>query len=216
MTESAENIHAAPAPWKLRGEGILMVYKFSREWIEKYAQLPDHLQGKFKGGLGYVMIVNYIDSPVGPYKELLIIPGKFSGSEKHSITKIYVDSESSSQNGRANWGIPKNTLPFSWKSEKGIDRIKMYSGDQVVFACTVKSRGFKFPVSTKLLPIDLHQLWQGQDYYTKPDGRGRGKVARVEIEKCNRSFFPAIQKQNPLLAVRIDPFEINFPRSNHG
>ncbi len=213
---SAPEIKTAPPPWKLRGEGILMLFKFSKEWVEKYAQLPDDLVGKFKGGIGYVMLVNYLDSPVGPYRELLIIPGKFSHTGKHSISKIYVDSEASTQNGRANWGIPKNTLPFSWESEGGIDHIKMYNGDEAVFACTVKSGGLKFPVTTKILPIDLHQLWEGKEYLTEPGGKGWGKIAKVEIEKCNKKFFPPIQKQKPILAVKVNPFEINFPKPTYG
>lgn len=26
----------APAPWELHGEGIILVYKFSKEWVESH------------------------------------------------------------------------------------------------------------------------------------------------------------------------------------
>jgi hypothetical protein len=103
----------APAPWKLQGEGTILIYKFSRNWIETHGNLPEHLKGKFQGGLGFVMLLNYQTSPVGPYKELLFIPGTFAPYGKQAITKIYVSTEVCSQNGHSNWGIPKETIPIS-------------------------------------------------------------------------------------------------------
>lgn len=142
--------HQAPAPWDLHGEGIILVYKFSKEWVENHGQLPNYLKGKFRGGLGYVMLVNYENSPVGPYHELLIIPGKFRKSRKQAITKIYVDSPASTQNGRANWGIPKQTLPFEWEKNGTKDLIRIKDGNKTVFSCDVKAWGIPIPTSTSL------------------------------------------------------------------
>lgn len=202
----------APAPWKLKGQGIIMVYRFSKKWIEEHAGLPLHLQGKYKGGLGYVMLVNYEESPVGPYKELLLIPGKFKGSGKQSITKIYVDSESSTQNGRANWGIPKETAKIYWNEEGNTTLIRVQSKELELFSCEVKSFGFRFPASTGILPIDLHQRWDGVDYYTKPRGSGKAKLAEVNVKQIHKDFFPDISLQRPLFAVKIEPFQIFFPK----
>lgn len=71
------------------------------------------------------MLVNYEKYPVWPYRELLIIPGKFRKSHKQAITKIYVDSEASTQNGRANWGVPKQTLSFVWEKNSEEDPIRI-------------------------------------------------------------------------------------------
>lgn len=201
----------APAPWNLEGEGIILVYKFSRKWIENYGQLPRELQGKFKGGLGYLMLVNYTNSPVGPYCESLFIPGKFFPHGKQSITKIFVDSQASTQNGRANWGIPKNTLPFSWEEKNDKTFIKIFSEDQTVLSCEVSTYGLPFPASTLFLPIDLHQVMNNVNYFTKPSGSGWSKLAKVKIEEMNSAYFPDLRTQKPLLAVKIKPFRINFP-----
>ncbi|MFC3879378.1 hypothetical protein ACFOSV_04300 [Algoriphagus namhaensis] len=210
-----ENFIPVAAPWTLKGTGIILIYKLSRDWVEKQGQLPDYLSGKFKGGLGYLMLVNYTESPVGPYQELLFIPGKFDPSGKQSISKIYVSSYASTFNGRANWGIPKDTLPFSWQKENGVEKIKMSSHDQVVFDCQIESGGIPFPVSTALLPIDLYQRWEGQDFFTKPSGKGWGKLAKVKIKTCNPDYFPGIDQIKPLLAVKVDPFYITFPKPSH-
>ncbi len=201
----------APAPWQLEGEGIILVYKFSKDWVEKFGHLPEHLQGKFKGGLGYLMLVNYHKSPVGPYHELLLIPGKFNPESKQSITKIYVDSEASTQNGRANWGIPKETLPFSWVEENGQTSIQIFAGDHTIFSCEVNPVGLPLPMSTSLLPIDLLQIYHEVNFFTKPTGSGWGKFAKVKINQLDPAFFPDVRLQKPLFAVKINPFRINFP-----
>lgn len=192
-----------------------MVYKFSKKWVEDFGQLPPKLVGKFKGGLGYLMLVNYKNSPVGPYRELLFIPGKFFPHGKQSITKIYVDSEASTQNGRANWGIPKKTLPFTWEEENGKTSIKIISEKSIVFSCEVDTIGIPFPTSTSFLPIDLHQELNKVNYYTKPSGSGWGKLAKVKIKEIDSDYFPDLRTQKPLFAVKIKPFWINFPMPDY-
>ncbi|RIW18769.1 hypothetical protein D0X99_03550 [Algoriphagus lacus] len=206
----------SPPPWKLSGEGIILVFKFKKDWVENSIHLPNHLKGKFKGGLGYVMLVNYENSPVGPYHELLIIPGKFRKTKKQAITKIYVDSEASQINGRTNWGIPKELLPFSWIKEEGKDLIQIKSGDKTVFSAEITHGGFTFPVTTSVLPISLCQTWNKVKYYTKPSGFGWGKLAKIKNLELNPEFFPDISGIKPLLAVKVNPFKIKFPEPTYG
>ncbi len=112
-----------PPPWNLKGEGIIIVYNFKKEWIEKNGLLTLDKSGDYRGGLGFVMLVNYHESPVGPYKELLIIPGKYNPHKRQVISHIFVDSHGSTENGRYNWGIPKKTVPMIWQTEGGMDTI---------------------------------------------------------------------------------------------
>jgi hypothetical protein len=146
----------------------------------------------------------------------LIIPGKFRKSKKQAITKIYVDSEASTQNGRANWGIPKETLQFSWKKEGERDIIELKSGDQTVFSTEISHGGLSFPVTTTVLPISLCQTWNKVKYYTKPHGFGWGKLAKVDKLDLNPEFFPDIRGIKPLLAVKVNPFKIRFPEPTYG
>ncbi|MFL0682143.1 MAG: acetoacetate decarboxylase family protein [Algoriphagus aquaeductus] len=206
----------APPPWTLQGEGILLFFKFKKEWVEEQGHLPAHLKGKFKGGLGYVMLVDYQKSPVGPYHEVLIIPGKFRKTRRQAITKIYVDSEASTQNGRNNWGIPKITLPISWKKEKGKDIITIYSGKEEVFHTEITHGGLAFPVSTTLLPIRLCQTLNKVKYYTKPYGNGWGKLAKIKRLDLDPDFFPDIRGITPLFAIKVNPFTIHFPEATYG
>lgn len=214
--ENLRLVLKAPAPWKLKGEGIILIFKFKKEWVEEYAHLPKHLIGKFRGGLGYVMLVDYHESPVGPYHELLIIPGKFRKTKMQAITKIYVDSEASTINGRKNWGIPKETLPFTWTKEKGKDLISIKQGDKEIFSTEITHGGISFPVSTSLLPIRLCQTLDKVKFYTKPYGSGWGKLAKIKKLDINPDFFPDFGGIKPLMAVKVNPFTIHFPEPTYG
>lgn len=202
-----------PAPWNLKGEGIIMVFNFKKDWVENSAFLSKEQKGNFKGGLGYVMLVNYHDSPVGPYKELLIIPGTFNPHKRQSITRIFVDSVASTDNGRYNWGIPKETVPMIWRSEKGVDTIGIGSEDDPILFCRLKTYGIPFPATTKLVPIKLHQELGGKIFLTDPQGSGWGKLAKIETLKVDSDWFPDISGQKPLLCFKVNSFHMHFPES---
>lgn len=63
--------------------------------------------GTFVGGIGMVQIIRYTESPVGPYDELLLVPGffKYDGPNGETrknvrITRIYVSQKYTCWNGR--------------------------------------------------------------------------------------------------------------------
>jgi hypothetical protein len=93
-----------PAPWHLTGKGYILLYKLQRSFIENHGMVPPFLQGKFSGGFGCIMLVDYATSDAGPYEELLFIPGKFhhEGKKLNTISKIYVSTIDSVVNGRRN------------------------------------------------------------------------------------------------------------------
>lgn len=136
MSEESQ-IPVAPAPWTLQGEGYIFLLRspFSRAPVPipsgSYHKLEagsSANQGaNFHGGTGVVMLVRYTSSDVGPYDELLYVPGLFSqtttpsedSAEKYhlSITHIYVSTVASVQNGRRNWNIPKHLAKFSFEDK---------------------------------------------------------------------------------------------------
>lgn len=101
-----------PPPWRLTGNGIILLYRFPRDFAEPWLQ-PE-LRSTFLGGIGAVMCVDYLSSDCGPYRELLFIPGAFrvGGRIRYSISKIYVSTATSVVSGIANWGIPKQQAEF--------------------------------------------------------------------------------------------------------
>lgn len=201
-----------PAPWTLRGEGIILLFRFKKSWVDQAANLPEYLQQKFRGGFGYVMLVDYQESPVGPYKELLFIPGKFGEEKLQSITTIFVDSEASTLNGRANWAIPKQTADFHWQKEKGLDRVDVTLNGKPVFQASIRSGGISFPMNTGLLPIRLRQELEDQVLFTQPEGKGWGKLAHLQDLEVDPQLFPDIRGIKPILALKVSPFTLTFPK----
>ncbi|RZK00390.1 MAG: acetoacetate decarboxylase, partial [Flavobacterium sp.] len=110
----------APPPWDLTGNGYVFLFHFSKAFVQEQGFLDDYQKDTYKGGLlglGTVMLVDYTTSDVGPYKELLFVPGRFSfnkpADNTWGISKIYVSSYYSVWNGRENWGIPKELAEFN-------------------------------------------------------------------------------------------------------
>lgn len=213
MYDGVPNI---PAPWDLRGRGYILIYRFRRNFVDRCGNVPDFLKGRYAGGLGSVMLVNYEASNAGPYGELLFIPGKFryAGQRLDTISRIYVSTMASVVNGRRNWGIPKEQADFSFeKAVNGTERAAIRIGDRVVARFTLKSGGLSFPVSTKLLPFPLVQRHEGRDYHTNFFGRGRGRLAKLTDIEIDPELFPDIAQCRPIAVLRVDPFEITFPKA---
>jgi hypothetical protein len=133
MTSPASNdaLVTAPPPWELKGTIYsFLTYATSKDALQLasdksflYAPLEEHssfADGKFLGGLGMVQVIRYTDSPVGPYDELLVVPGAFgyrvgeSGSggkdkENLRLTRIYVSQKHTCWNGRKSEFIARAT-----------------------------------------------------------------------------------------------------------
>ncbi|GAA6015347.1 hypothetical protein JCM10207_008958 [Rhodosporidiobolus poonsookiae] len=130
VSQPASAYPDAPAPWTLDGEG--WTFPLYTAFSDTPIPVPEATYGplekgseadqsaRFYGGVGTVMLVRYASSPVGPYDELLYVPGLFSrkdGKEDGyhmSVTRIYVSEDASTMNGRRNWGIPKHRAIFNW------------------------------------------------------------------------------------------------------
>ncbi|TDZ22920.1 hypothetical protein Cob_v004410 [Colletotrichum orbiculare MAFF 240422] len=146
-TESTVAIQPVPAPWTLKGT----VYSITL--LPHSADLPTKafpplerqntlaLQGEFLGRLGMIQVIRYTESPVGPYDELLVVPGFFKynrtneagrGVEKENVrvSRIYVSQKYTCWNGRKNWNIPKHLARFDWiESDNGETAVKVYPYD---------------------------------------------------------------------------------------
>ena len=209
-------IKAYPAPWDLHGKGYIFIYRFKKDFAEKYGNVPDFLQGRFAGGFGSVMLVDYEQSDAGPYGELLFIPGKFTcgGKKLDTISKIYVSTEESVENGRENWGIPKEKADFSFeKISDGTEKITVSVRGRTAAAFTIESGKLSFPVSTKLLPFPLVQQYAGKRYFTNFFGKGKGHLAKVKDMSIDPALFPDVSVCRPLAVIRVDPFDITFPKA---
>jgi hypothetical protein len=215
MTKSKKrtDIPVIPAPWKLRGRGWMLLYRFPRTFVLKHGRLDKDMAAQWRGGWGSVMVVDYASSEAGPYGELLFIPGRFDSSagRRACITSIFVSTDSSVENGRRNWAIPKKRADFAFSSGDGVERVLVQKDGKKVFSAAFKAGRLPFPVSTKLIPFPLAQPDGATWRLTNFSGSGIGRIPRIMELETAEAFFPPLQGLRPLLAVEIRDFNITFP-----
>ncbi len=207
-----------PAPWTLNGDGYLILSSVSKEENLETGFISDTLKDRYEQSFSVVMLVDYKSSPVGPYKELLYIPGtfRFEDTQSHaSISKIFVSSMSSVINGRKNWGIPKELASFAVdSSKKGEETIRVSAQNNEIAKFTLSSLGPKLPISTFFLPKFFKTLGQTLDnksFVFELKAQGKAQLASLDAASSDPEFFPDLGKGKVLLAVKISDFNLQFP-----
>ncbi|MDT0634711.1 acetoacetate decarboxylase family protein [Spectribacter hydrogenooxidans] len=215
MTES-QPIHAPP-PWQLRGQGYIILIRCSRDFGEHCAADVPGLAGRALGGIGTVMVVDYSESAVGPYRELLLVPGRFEveGRKRFAVTDILVSSQPSVDNGRRNWGLPKALASFQHHTvESGNEHVRVSRDDRPFAELRFARRSLSWPVTTALAPGGWHTLvqpWEGRRYTTRISARGRVRPARLTKCRIDDAVFPDFSSQRVLSCLQVTSFSMVFP-----
>ncbi len=215
--EESDGIMRAKAPWRLGGDAYMVDLRMPEEVLDQECFLPDFLKGRRLGTTSRMIYVDYKDSPVGPYKELLFNPPKFRLDNRscRTISKIFVSTPESVVNGRDNWGIPKTLAEFkSRKLENGWEQITV-SSEGVVFAeLTFSSLRFGMPYSDRWFPEKFRtmaQPSQGRTYCYAPVTSTMMKMGRLRESKIDSKIFPDISKGKVTLCVRLQNFRMWIP-----
>ena len=209
----------APAPWSLTGTGYILMVKLPDAVLDDPRHVPPELRGKRRGRYATVMLVDYEDSAVGPYRELLYIPGKFpfNGGRYQSITRIYVSSMESVVNGRLNWGIPKDVASFDYRyGVDGIDRFDTSLEGKPFASFSFKPRKMKIPFSTAMVPnalLLLAQVHGGRQFVYAPSARGHIQFAKLLDWSFDSALFPDLAQGKVVVCVKVPRFTMGFPVS---
>lgn len=208
----------APAPWTLRGRGYILAIRMPQAVLDDCPHTPVALRASRRGALSLAMLVDYAESPAGPYQELLFIPGTFDfqGQRHPSISRIFVSTMASVVNGRRNWGIPKDCCDFrvDWQPG-GIDTAELTGEDgRRIARLVLAARGPRLPMPGHWLPAGLRtlsQLWEGRQFTLAPSARGRMRWARVLDWEFDAAQFPDLARGRCVAAIQIPDFEMIFP-----
>lgn len=219
MTESKPpaEVIAAPAPWRLTGDAWVFLFSLPDEIVRERSFTPDVLRGREAGGFSTMMVVNYASSNVGPYQELLYMPGffRFGDRKRQSITRIFVSTWESVVNGQRNWGIPKDRADFSITSEPGdVEHIVVSREGRVFAELRVKKSGFSLPVPALPLPKrfgEVAQLHDGKEFLYAPSIRGKFAGAKLLSGTIQDDEFPDVMRGRIRTGVRITDFVMGFP-----
>lgn len=206
--------HGAP-PWHLSGQGWLMLMHWRVGWLREQGWLGEQ-PDRFLGGPGALMLVDYQDCPIGPYRELLMIPGRFRTpfGARPSITRILVSSQTSVDLGRANWAIPKTLGRFKVQSRGQRELWEITESDQPVGRFDLSCAGPALPVRSSWCPSALRSIAQptaGDWLQTSPEAVGRIRYGRLLQRWSDPIRFPDPQAAHCLLCVRVESFQMRFP-----
>ncbi|MGD9386888.1 MAG: acetoacetate decarboxylase family protein [Gammaproteobacteria bacterium] len=211
------DVPAAPAPWRLTGDGWILLLELPAAARRDPSHLPPELRERPLGGPAIVMFVDYAESPAGPYRELLYIPGRFTlpdGRHAWSVTRIYVSTWESVVNGRRNWGIPKDRADFDREAAGGTEELRVSIDGRSVAALEMSARGPRLPTRAGLLPVSLRRLVQyhaGRRFELAPGARGGVRLARVARLDSDPKLFPALAGAKVRLALKAERFTLEFP-----
>ncbi|HEX4878792.1 MAG TPA: acetoacetate decarboxylase family protein [Limnobacter sp.] len=208
---------ACPAPWQLHGNGLIVLLKNSTERALADPAIDKAMVPHLRSHYAVLMLVNYEQSNVGPYQELLYIPGSalIDGRRHLTISNIWVSSQASVDNGRRNWGIPKQLANFNWQTQPdGGQRVRVEHAGQTLIDLRYHGKGWACPVHTAFVPGFMRTLVQsldGQRYVYTPSAKGRCKLASIQQLSTPSSLFPNIQASHVIAAFEANHFQMTFP-----
>lgn len=219
--KTAPVVSDAPAPWTLRGRGYICMFRAPAALLDDGKFLAPSLRGKRgTSRFCYMMFVDYRESPVGPYHELLFIPGTFpfeDGKRHLSIGRIFVSSLDSVVNGRRNWGIPKDLAQFDVHyGEQGLDRVRVSLDGKVFAEMDFKSWPISLPFSTAILPdswVTLGQHYEEQSFVYRPSANGWVRPGSLKRSWFDPEVFPDLAQATTLLTVGVPDFNMTFHES---
>lgn len=204
----------APPPWRLTGDGFIWLFRFSRAFVERCGFLADWQRARLAGALGAMMLVDYRQTDVGPYRELLFIPGRFDLGHRRafSISKIYVSTEASVRAGIENWGIPKELASFAReRRDDGSETFSVACDGRTFFSATLMPFGPRFPISSALVPLTVAQALRDDLLITRPTAQGSARLCRVRKLWADGACFPNLAQVRPLVVVAVRDFRMTFP-----
>jgi hypothetical protein len=204
----------APPPWHLEGDGYIWLFRFPRAFVEREGFLADWQGAALGSTLGAVMLVDYSESDVGPYRELLFMPGRIrlAGRRMTTISKIYVSTAESVANGFENWGIPKQLAVFDrTPSADGSERFSVSLDGREIFSAELTAFGPCFPFISALLPFAVGQERYGDLLITRPRAGGTGRLCRARHLHVAGASFPDIARLKPIALIAVRGFRMVFP-----
>lgn len=199
------------APWELEGEGYIIPF-FNTNPI-KNKGLIRSLREKQKSKVGFIIIVRYSKSNVGPYDEILFVPGKVKFMNKlfYTISNIFVSTKKSVVNGKKNWGIPKKLAKFKFeKSSSCTDRVIIKKEDKIFLDIVLKHSKIKFPISTNFFNTSLLHVYEKKTYITKFSAKGSFRFARISSIKQFGKVFPIFKECKPRVVFKVEKIKLKF------
>lgn len=229
MLNSAANTPLLkPAPWVLKGKGILLVSRFDADELQKNPLTALWLKKRCLGGRGYYLALNFEKSPVGPYSELLVLPGKFQASQgkRHAIAQSFCDSADAIFNYSENWGLDtapsaiafgqdEDRMRFSVQAPRSQDATQFkdshQSSSEKIFSLESKAFGPRLPFASGSSLIRLISEQGKKRFYLGFSIKGSFRAAKIEDLNFDSEHLIVPAESAQVRAFHLEDFEIELP-----
>lgn len=167
---------APGSPWHCE---VTSVFWFHKARPGAAEALPEVLRGLPRLPVTIGALIRYLDSPVGPYAEVIAAPVLVRRPfPQANVAFIAVDSQASVVGGRSNWALPKVLARFD--GDIGSDGQATSTGPG--WAVQVVTRPRALPLPT-WLRYSCCQVWPGSALRHLPlTVRGWSRPAAVDVE----------------------------------
>jgi hypothetical protein len=201
----------SPAPWECVCEAVVW---FGRGGRAAADALPPALREGAQGLAVVGGLVRYLETPVGPYDEVLGMVGSRTGLRPWgSVAFMAVDSQPSLVGGRTNWAMPKTFASF----DGGVGDGRSFSGTGAdstrwQVTATPKVLGPALPVRTTGV---ARQEFPGRRVGTSPlRARGRVRPALVTVQVESDGPLPTWLRPGRHLGAVVEraTFTLEEPR----
>ena len=163
--------HTPAPPWPTRVQAVVWWHRAPPAAL---AALPAALRARVRLPLVVGAFVRYLDSPVGPYDELI---GAVLYRPLHAhVPFICVDSVPSIHGGRAHWALPKAMARFHREEDGPVAA----TGDGWRVAAAPQPRGPRLPALAVLSTTQLDG--DGRERTARSTARGRARLGRVVVQ----------------------------------
>lgn len=168
-------VKGLPAPWDARARGVVWVAGPNREAVRAAGVLAR------EGRVGSVVgaMLDYAETPAGPYRELIGGIGLFSTrGVRLTVPFIPVDSPASVVGGRENWAMPKTLAHFDGDPGRAMSA----EGEGWSVRVEVTAFGPTFPIRASVRvrqPFPDGTIREGK---VGASGRARAALVRVRVE----------------------------------
>lgn len=210
------SVAPAPPPWRLAGSGFVFAFRLVPGFLKAFGFAPEGRLRDVEERVAALVYADYRQSPVGPYRELLLAIGWARAGSRRAFTvpRIYVSTEAAA--GGAHWGLPKELAQFQVvDGERGARRVVVLkAGVAEVDLTLAPRRGPALPGLALLLPPTWRTLVQdagGQTLVTRLGGWGRARRARLADFRSVPYLFPDLTKAQPLAGLQVASFHLRLP-----
>lgn len=214
--EWPRDIARAAAPWLLRGDAFLVLTASTTEQNLADASINPSLRGVYNNLFNALVLADYRESPVGPFRELLYIPGRFRfgvDEERLCISRSYASSEVARVNRREHWGVPSALAPITRTAPRS-DREEFRVGDDGFASFAFETFGPDLPLNGKVIPRAFRafaQLEGDRTFLYTLAITGTMRAARFEPLGFDVTRFPDMSQREMVLAIKISDFLVEFP-----